>query len=102
MPSGKRNTSSSGKSAKRSDTASGGGRAGRGPTQPELTDKTHRDGCSGDPGQPGLVGDRSGTGLGLAITKRLTELYGGTIGVESKPGSGTIVTVALPSSRLVA
>ncbi len=49
-----------------------------------------------------LTRGRSGTGLGLAITKRLTELHGGTIGVESNPGAGTIVTVALPSSRLVA
>jgi PAS domain S-box-containing protein len=49
-----------------------------------------------------LTRGRSGTGLGLAITKRLTELHGGTIGVESSPGTGTTVTVALPSSRLVA
>jgi signal transduction histidine kinase len=39
-----------------------------------------------------------GTGLGLAITKRLVELHGGAIALESEVGSGTRVRIRLPVS----
>ncbi len=37
-----------------------------------------------------------GTGLGLHIVKKLVELHGGTIGVNSKEGKGTQITVSIP------
>jgi signal transduction histidine kinase len=42
-----------------------------------------------------------GTGLGLPLTKHLTELHGGRITIETSEAPGTIVTILLPSSRIV-
>ncbi len=42
------------------------------------------------------VGTIKGTGLGLNIVKRMTELLGGRVGVESELNRGTLFTVELP------
>ena len=42
-----------------------------------------------------------GTGLGMPIAKRLVELHGGAIWLESLPGEGTTVYVTLPAAQAV-
>ena len=43
----------------------------------------------------------SGSGLGLPYAKRLAELHGGELRIDSELAKGTTVTVMLPPSRLV-
>lgn len=42
------------------------------------------------------VDKTEGSGLGMAITKKLTELFGGTIDVQSQLGKGTTFCIELP------
>jgi PAS domain S-box-containing protein len=46
--------------------------------------------------QPFYTTKAQGVGLGMSIVKRLIEMHGGEVRVESAPGRGTVVSVLLP------
>ena len=65
-------------------------------------------GCGLTPEQLAAVGagvqfnrgaqEQQGAGLGLAIARRIAGLHGGSLGVESRPGQGTVVRVRVPGT----
>jgi two-component system, sensor histidine kinase len=48
----------------------------------------------------GLGRKHDGVGLGLPLAKRLVELHGGTMEIESAPGKGTAVIAHFPKERV--
>ena len=48
--------------------------------------------------EKGRARKNGGTGLGLAIVKHITQLYGGSVTLDSQVGKGSIFTVTLPAA----
>lgn len=49
--------------------------------------------------EKGRARKNGGTGLGLAIVKHITQLYGGSVSLESEVGKGSTFTVTLPVAQ---
>jgi two-component system cell cycle sensor histidine kinase PleC len=47
----------------------------------------------------GLEQNNPSSGLGLPLAKRLIELHGGNLNIESEPGKGTSASLTLPPNR---
>ncbi len=48
-----------------------------------------------------LARRQEGSGLGLPLARKLAELHGGSLMLQSEKGRGTIATVVLPPSRVL-
>jgi PAS domain S-box-containing protein len=70
---------------------------GSGMTQAEIEIALGRFGAVGG----GLVRRDEGSGLGLPLARRLAELHGGSLTLQSEKGRGTTATVVLPLSRVL-
>jgi signal transduction histidine kinase len=44
----------------------------------------------------------TGTGLGMAIVKKIMDLHGGEIEIDSAPGRGTTVRLVIPRATVAA
>jgi signal transduction histidine kinase len=44
----------------------------------------------------------TGTGLGMAIVKKIMDLHGGEIEIDSTPGEGTTVRLVIPRAAVPA
>jgi len=49
--------------------------------------------------RPYFTTKKHGTGLGLFVLRRIVEAHGGSVGVESEVGRGTIFRVELPAEE---
>ena len=47
----------------------------------------------------GRARQAGGSGLGLAIVKHITQLYGGSLKLDSEVGKGTVITMSLPKAE---